>query len=182
MNKDQIKVGVGSQNPVKIEATKLAFEAIWPDKKIKVVGTNTKSGVSNQPMSDMESITGARNRANGALEESKADFGVGLEGGLQEVNGQWFDCGWIVVVSKDKKEGIGSTIRIETPSKMVMMIREGMELGDVNDKIFNRQNSKQTEGHFGLMTNNTITRTQGYRDGVIAALSRFVQSQVFEMS
>ncbi len=53
------------------------------------------------------------------------------------------------------------------------------ELGEALDKIFNRINTKQAEGHFGLMTNKVITRTQGYRDGVIMALARFIQPQLF---
>jgi inosine/xanthosine triphosphatase len=130
-------------------------------------------------MSDKESITGARNRAKKALESLGADYGVGLEGGLQEIEGNWFDAGWIVVVDKEGNEGIGSTIRMMTPEKMMDLIKQGMELGHVNDKLFGLENSKHGDGHFGLMTNGAITRTDGYRDGVIAALARFIKPEVF---
>lgn len=52
-------VAVGSTNPVKIEASKLAFEAVWPKRVFEVEGVSVSSGVSDQPMSDQESITGA---------------------------------------------------------------------------------------------------------------------------
>lgn len=173
-------IAVGSTNPVKIEAVRLAFQTMWPEETCTVEGVGVASGVSSQPMSDSESIRGARNRANQARLSSDADFGVGLEGGLQEIDGRHFDCGWVVVVDRDGYEGIGSTIRISTPPCMMTLIRNGMELGEANDKIFGRENSKQAEGHFGLMTKNVITRTAGYRDGVISALSRFIHRDLFE--
>src|SRR3989344_4029632 len=96
-----MKVAVGSKNPVKIEAVKRAFEIIWPEKKWDVLGVEVSSGVSNQPMSDLESIKGATTRAKRAIKALKADFGVGLEGGLQKIKKDWFDCGWIVVINKN---------------------------------------------------------------------------------
>lgn len=174
-----MKVAVGSKNPVKIEAVKLAFRAVWPDIDWQIVGGDIRSGVSNQPMTDTESIQGAHTRAHAALTKLQADYGVGLEGGLQQIGQNWFDCGWIVVVDTHDRIGIGSTIKMETPEKLMALIRQGHELGIANDMIFNTRNSKHSNGHFGLMTNNAITRTTGYRDGVIAALARFIQASVF---
>lgn len=174
-----MKIAVGSKNPVKIACVKEAFEKVFPDITWKVEGVNVASGVPDQPMSDIESITGARNRAQEARDALGADYGVGLEGGLQEIENNWFDSGWIVIVDAAGNEGIGSTIRMLTPEKMMEMIREGMELGHVNDKLFGVENSKHGDGHFGLLTNGAITRTSGYRDGVIAALARFIKPEVF---
>lgn len=175
-----MKVAVGSKNPVKVYAVKLAFETIWPEQTWEVEGVDVSSEVSNQPMSDTESITGARNRATKALKKLQADFGVGLEGGLHQIQDKWFDCGWIVILDKDRKEGIGSSVRIETPKKMLDLILQGKELGEVCDIVFEKKNSKQGEGHFGLMTKNAITRTEGYKDAVIMALSRFIHPHLFE--
>jgi len=54
-----------------------------------------------------------------------------------------------------------------------------MELGVANDVVFGSTNSKQGEGHFGLMTKNVITRSDGYMQGVVMALSRFVHPHLF---
>lgn len=177
-----MRIAVGSKNPVKIDAVRLAFNVIWPEKSFMLEGVEVTSGVSPQPMSDIESINGAKNRAYQARDALGADFGVGLEGGLQEIGGYYFDCGWIIVVDRSGHEGLGSTVRILTPPCMLTLIQNGMELGEANDKIFGRENSKQAEGHFGLMTNNAITRTTGYRDGVISALSQFIHRDLFEQS
>lgn len=173
-------VAVGSTNPVKIQAAKDAFKTLWPKKKWEVEGIKVPSGVSDQPMSDAESIKGATNRAKKALKALKADFGVGLEGGLQKIGKNWFDCGWAVVVDKKGVAGIASTVRIETPTKLMRLIKQGKELGEANDLYFKKENSKQGQGHFGLMTNGAITRAQGYRDGLIMALTRFLHPELWE--
>lgn len=177
-----MKVAVGSKNPVKIEATRLAFEALWPDEQWDIVGTEVSSGVPDQPMSDEQSITGATNRAQKALEAVQADFGVGLEGGLQHTGGQWLDCGWVVAVNKQGDTGVGSTAKVIVPPVMMKLIESGMELGDACDAVFAGENTKQAQGHFGLMTKNVITRTSGYKDGVVMALVRFVHPKLFEDS
>lgn len=174
-------IAVGSKNPVKIAAVKEAFELVWPEEDIEVVGVEVPSGVSNQPMTDDETIKGAMNRAQKALDLSDADFGVGPEGGLQKVGDRWFDTGWIVVLRKDGKKGIGSTIRLEAPSKVMKLIHKGEELGTVCDILFKEENSKQAGGFFGLITKDVISRKSGYKDGVIAALAPFISPEVFDI-
>jgi inosine/xanthosine triphosphatase len=174
-----MKVAVGSLNPVKVSAVKQAFEKIFPDETWIVEGVSVKSGVSDQPMSDRETIRGARTRAKRALKTLNADYGVGLEGGLHQLGKQWFDTGWMVIADKNGNEGIGSTIRMRAPQKMMALIHTGMELGDVNDILFQRKNSKQAEGHFGLMTKNAVTRTSAYVDALIAALTPFIHPHLF---
>jgi len=174
------KIIVGSKNPAKIEAVEQAFNTVWPDEKWDVVGVDVESDVSNQPMTDEESILGATNRARKSLAQNDADFGIGLEGGLCRVNNRWFEYGWIVILSKSGITGIGSTSRIIVPDQIMTLVREGFEVGAANDKIFGRENSKQAEGHFGLMTNNIITRTDAYRDGVIVALASFLHPDLMK--
>lgn len=180
MNKHKQKVAVGSTNPVKIEAAKLAFQAVWPKIEWEVIGISVPSGVSDQPMSDRESVKGATNRAKRARKAHDADFGVGLEGGIQKVGKEYIDSGWAVIVHKDGQVGIGSSVRMHTPHKMMKMVFEGKELGEICDIVFNRKNSKQEEGQMGILTKNLITRTQAYRDGVISALVRFIHPELYD--
>ncbi len=174
-----MKVVVGSTNPVKIEAVRTAFEMVWPEQTWDVTGIPAASGVAAQPMSDEECIIGARNRAREALAYSDAAYGVGLEGGLQRVAGKWLNGGWSVVIDSSGREGIGATIKMITPARMMAKVEQGMELGDVDDLFFQQQNSKQAQGHFGLFTRGLITRKRAYVDGVITALARFMQLDLF---
>lgn len=169
-----MKVAVGSKNPTKVNAAKQAFTALWPDEKWDIQGIEINSGISDQPMSDEESIKGAYNRARRALKELNADYGVGLEGGLHKTGEHWLDSGWVVVVDKEGKEGLGSTVKMVVPPKIMELINNGKDLAEACDLVFNQSNTGQGDGHFGLMTKNQITRTSGLKDGVIAALSYFV--------
>lgn len=174
-------VAVGSENPVKIEAVRQAFTKVWPLEEWLITGSQTESGIKSQPMSTKETILGARNRAQAALALApEIEYGVGLEGGLEQIGTKWFDCGWIIIVDREGREGIASTARIPTPDSIMKFIIEGKELGEVIDIVFNRTNAKQAEGHFGLMTNNAVTRTTGYTDAVCLALSRFLHPDLFE--
>ena len=175
-----MKVAVGSTNPVKINATKQAFEKIWPNKKWAVIGLEVSSGVSNQPMSDLESIKGATNRAKAALKKVGADFGVGLEGGIQKTKGLWFDTGWVVVIDKNGILGIGTSIRMQSPPVMMKYVHKGMELGHIDDLIFGKKNTKHKQGHFGLMTRGVLVREEAYQHGVISALARFLHPKLFK--
>lgn len=173
-----MKVAIGSTNPVKIAAVRDAFKKVFPKKKFSFIGIEVKSGVSHQPMSDLETIKGAKNRAMRSRKKINSEFGIGLEGGIQKINGKWYDCGWVVVIYKDK-HGIGSSIRMEVPGKMMRHVHKGMEIGLIDDMFFKQNNSKQGKGHFGLMTKGLITRKDGYSHAVIAALARFINKDLF---
>ncbi|GAC1412697.1 MAG: inosine/xanthosine triphosphatase [Candidatus Doudnabacteria bacterium] len=179
-----MKVLIGSKNPVKIEATRLAFEKVWPEllneDEFVFEGYEVSSGVPNQPMSDEDCVVGARNRAKALMKIGEGDYYVGLEGGLQSVDDHYYDCGWIVVLDKFMNEGIGGTSKIALPKTMERMILEGLELGEATDKVFGSVNSKQAGGFFGMMTENKITRLDAYKDAVICALARFMHSDLFE--
>lgn len=173
-------IAVGTKNPAKLKAATEAFEKVWPEKKWQVVACEVASGIPAQPMSDEEAIEGATNRAKRALALIKeATYGVGLEGGLSQVGEDWFDCGWAVVVNREGMVGKTSSARIPTPEMMMKLIREGKELGEVLDILMKRENVKQAEGHVGILTNKTVTRTDIYRDGLIIALGRFLHPELF---
>ena len=74
------KIIIASRNPVKIEATRQGFQVMFPGEDFQIEGVSTPSGVSDQPMSSQETMTGATNRARAAqAQQPKADFWVGIE-------------------------------------------------------------------------------------------------------
>ena len=82
-----ITVAVGSTNPCKVDAVRLSVASAFPEATVQVKAFSSPSGVSDQPMGDKETITGAGNRARAAAtsfaesEGAPPDFAVGLEGG-----------------------------------------------------------------------------------------------------
>ena len=174
-----MRVAVGSKNPAKIQSTQLAFEQIFPNEKWEFIGVDVASGVSNQPMSDQECILGAKNRAKGAILAVNADYGVGLEGGLQKQGEHYFNGGWVSIVDKNGNEGIGAGVKTLVVPAIAKMVEDGMELGVADDIFFKRQKSKEGDGYVGIMTNNAITRIEGFKHGVICALARFIKKDLF---
>lgn len=168
------KVAIGSKNPVKVNAIKNAFELMLPGIAFEFVDVEAQSGVSDQPFSVEESINGATNRAKRALNSLHADYGVGLEGGIEQVGEDYFVSGWAAVVDQGNVVSCGSSVRVPIPKDILDLVNSGLELGDACDKYYGLENSKHKSGFFGQVTNNLITRERGYQDAVIAAMSKLV--------
>jgi len=174
-----MKIVVASMNPVKINATKLGFQSFF--KKVEVSGITTDSGVSDQPMSDEETLKGARNRAQNAKNASpEADYWVGIEGGVQGDQNGLTAFAWIVVCDR-KISGESRTTTFRLPPQVVELIDRGYELGEANDIIFEKHNSKQQSGAVGLLTQNTITRTQLYAQAVQLALIPAINNKMYSI-
>lgn len=131
-------------------------------------------------MSEKETLLGAKNRAlNARQAKPEADFWVGIEGGLEEVNGELEAFAWIVVVSREGKIGKGRTGSFFLPHKVAELIRQGKELGEADDIVFGRTNSKQSNGAVGILTGDVITRTTYYEPAVIMALIPFKNLELY---
>ncbi len=174
-----MRVAVGSLNPVKIAAAAAGFAAVWPAESLECDGCRVASGVGDQPMSNIESIRGARTRAEQARDALDADYGVGIESGLEEIDGGWFSTGWVVIVDTHGIEGISSSLYRPAPLPSMALVRQGLELGSANDVVFGKTNSKQANGLIGLLTNDILTREGVFRDAVISALARFLHPELF---
>ncbi|HWL12648.1 MAG TPA: DUF84 family protein, partial [Ureibacillus sp.] len=86
-----MKIAIGTKNPTKVKAVNDAFASFI---EAEFISTNVPSNVSAQPLTDLETLTGAINRAKNALEAERADLGVGLEGGLIKTDFGYFLCNW----------------------------------------------------------------------------------------
>lgn len=174
------KIVVASQNPVKINAVKHAVEKVFPDEECEIVGVNAVSDVSDQPMSNSETLFGAMNRCEHAAEVvMDADFWVGIEGGVEEEASEMESFAWIVVKDKNDKIGKARTATFFVPQQMIDLMHQGKEMGEADDIIFNNENSKQKEGTVGALTKNVITRMDYYIDTVILAFIPFVNPELY---
>jgi inosine/xanthosine triphosphatase len=165
------KIIVASTNPAKIKAAIDGFSRMFPEEDFMAEGVTVDSGVNDQPMSDQETFQGALNRAHKASEAiADADYYVGLEGGI-EINGKEMEAfAWIVIKSHEGKLGKARTGVFILPSKIVSLISEGKELGEADDIVFGKTNSKQGSGSVGILTNDVTTRSSYYSEAIILAL------------
>lgn len=173
-----MKVVVASTNPVKIEAARQGFVQVFPGKNVSVSGISVESGVSDQPLTDAETLTGAGNRAiNARREQPHADFWVGIEGGIEEVAGSLQAFAWVVVQSTNKR-GRGRTGTFVLPDEVSALVRRGIELGHADDVVFKRDNSKQKNGSVGILTGDLIDRVAFYAPAVVLALIPFMNPEL----
>lgn len=167
------KIIIASKNPVKIQAVKNGFEKMFPSQEFEFVGVSVPSNVADQPFSNDETFRGAKNRADNAYSEIKvADFYVGIEGGIEQIENEMEAFAWVFIKSADKY-GKARTGTFFLPKQVVELIKEGKELGEADDIIFERNNSKQENGAVGILTGNIIDRTEYYTEAVILALIPF---------
>jgi inosine/xanthosine triphosphatase len=161
---------VASHNPVKAQATLRGFQRVFPHERFRLERVEVASGVSRQPRSDRATLQGARNRADGAVVyQPEADFWVGIEGGIEEREEGMTAFAWVVVMSR-QRVGQGRTGTFFLPEKVARLVRQGLELGEADDLVFDRTDSKRQEGAIGLLTGNLIDRTSLYEHAVVLAL------------
>lgn len=175
------KVIIASKNPVKMKATELAFSKVFPGKNHTFEGVNAPSEVSDQPMSEKETLLGATNRIRNAKDMfPDADYWVGIEGGLNENSeGDLEAFAWMVIMNQTGTVGKGRTASFFLPAKVAQLIHEGKELGEADDIVFNRNNSKYQDGAVGILTTGLITRTTYYEPAIIMALIPFLNKELY---
>jgi inosine/xanthosine triphosphatase len=166
-----MQVIITSRNPVKIAATRAAFEQVFPGTEFSFDSVDVPSGVSEQPASDDESRRGATNRVrNAQAAYPHAGFWVGLEGGLEWVDGEPLASAWMVVADADGRLGQARTPTLPLPPEVKALLLQGLELGEANDRVFATQHSKQAGGAFGLLTGGRVTRQSVYTQTLELAL------------
>ena len=170
-----MKIVVTSFNPVKIAAVRNAFETQFRGHKLSILPLAVESGVSDQPMSDQETLQGARNRVeNARLLHADADYWVGLEGGLDVFDGHLMAFAWMVIGDGHGKISETRSATLPLPPGVQSLVEAGMELGEANDRVFSTLNSKQSGGAFGLLTDGLMTRESVYTQTLVLALIPFV--------
>jgi inosine/xanthosine triphosphatase len=167
-----MEIAIGSNNPVKINAVKKAFSTFFNEFKVNSVVSS--SGVTDMPMSFDEMFQGAKNRAGYALKETRADFAVGLEGGCEEFNGEYFLEGIVVILDKNGKIGMGKSSAVLLPKIFVEEIKKGKELGVIVDEFSHDKNSKQKGGAISFLTEGKMGREEEFANATTLALIPFI--------
>lgn len=151
-----MRVAIGSKNPAKITAVEEAFK----ENTYEIIAVDANSGVSEQPMSDEETIKGAINRAIEAAAKGEASIGVGLEGGVQQTPFGLVLCNWGALAAKGMKPIIAGGARLPLPEEIAQKLMSGAELGPVMDEYAKKQNVRKNEGAVGIFTNGQMNRSE----------------------
>lgn len=179
MQSKQIKVMVGSQNPVKVNAVRSALEALMTDCVIECEGMHAPSGVADQPMTADETREGAINRVAYCRQHAEADFYVALEGGVDRFEYGPATFAYVVIASSER-QSVGRSAILPLPNIIYQALEAGEELGHVMDRLFNTDNIKQKGGAIGLLTNHQATRESTYHQALLLAMAPFLHSELYD--
>ncbi|HPD61853.1 MAG TPA: inosine/xanthosine triphosphatase [Anaerolineaceae bacterium] len=172
-------VYLASENPVKIAAVEEGFRRVFTGEEFSVRSVSLSLNLPAQPKTDAETLFCAEQRAANARETAPdGDYWVGIEGGTSERGGEMGTFAWVVILDSLRR-GIGRSGEFFLPKILADLVRQGMELGDADDLVFARQNSKQKNGAVGLLTADAIDRLELYIPAVIFALIPFKNPLLF---
>ena len=165
-------ITVGSLNPVKVKAVEKAAKHYWNDIEIK--GVVVDSGITAMPMSKQEVKRGARIRAISAQKTANSWIGVGNEGGVCKIDGDWYLFG-TTFATDGKMNAWGGETLVKLPYRIVDELNDGLiELGTVIDRITGQQNTKQSFGAVSVLTNGALKRIQIFELSALMALSSWL--------
>lgn len=164
------RYALGTTNEAKKSAVRMATG-------VEPVCIKVPSGVSAQPMSEVETIEGAINRAKAAYSGvPDARIGLGLEGGLtydERVTQQWYLIS-VCAAWNGSKLSVGKGVAFPIPNQAVERIRkEGIELSAVIDEWSGATGTSHGGGAYGLLTEGRIHRADVFRDAVTAAITPY---------
>ncbi len=174
-----MKVVVGSERISKQEGVKKALSHYFDD--FEVVGIKCDSGVSDQPMTDDETMNGAINRAKKALQSG--DLGVGIEAGIKPVkhsiNG-YLNVTWCAIIDKEGFLTIGSAPDFEYPKQILDAALEGIEVSASAAKLFNVDEMELKEsGVIGELTKGVCPRSHYTYLAVLMAIAPRLHRELF---
>lgn len=185
----KIKVLVGSNNPVKVNAANVAISQLFPDLEIECAGMHAPSKVPDQPMTDKETREGAINRVKycqdvAATNESAPEdlhtamLFIAMEGGVDK-----FEYGpatfAYTVVATHSQISVGRSAQLPISNTVYDALQAGEELGDVMDRMFNTNNIKQKGGAIGLLTHGHATRESTYTQALILAMAPLLNPSLY---
>lgn len=173
-----ITIAIGSTNPTKVAAVRWAVLQVWP--QAHLVPLAVDSGVGEMPRSDAEGRRGALQRACAAREQANADYGIGLEGAVDEQDDAMYVVNWAAVVDREGRCGLACGSRLPLPEPMAREIRQGGELGPIVDRYAGREHTKQAEGAAGYLTRGLVPRVLPFQVAVGLALAPFLRPELYE--
>lgn len=169
-------VRVGSMNRVKRAAAEEACRALFGEATVDCCAVDP--GVPATPRSDEQMLAGALARARQAYEGGGADLGIGLEGGVAPSPHGPLLKGW-AAVHDGVRDYIGASPSVQFPPHLLSRVGEGGELARVMDEVSGRENVREAEGAFGILTRGRITRRESFRLALLCALAPLVNRDLY---
>ncbi|MFF1440044.1 DUF84 family protein [Streptomyces sp. NPDC058295] len=163
------RIAVGSTNQAKIDAIREGFTQLLGPVLVEGVAI---AGAPEQPRGDDETRRGAEFRAEAVRKAlPQADFWVGLEGGVETVDGTLMVMAWVVITTADQV-GLSRSSTYQLPPSAAAVLTAGGSLGDVSAAVGG--DDWRTCGLVAWLSTGLITRGSLYVQPVTLALLPFL--------
>lgn len=169
-------LSIGSKNSVKINALEELIPSYPELTGAKILSYDVPSGVSNQPLSLEETISGAKNRARNAfIKCSSCVYSFGIESGLFEAKGTntGFLEASICCIYDGSNYYYGLSCGFEIPSTILKFVLEDkLDLSQACQAsgITNNVNIGSSEGLIGILSKGYINRKEYTKQAIATAL------------
>jgi inosine/xanthosine triphosphatase len=160
-----LRVEVGSDNPVKVEAVRNIMEEIY--RKVQVQSVDVTTTVGEQPWGD-KILQGAKERAKSAI--GKADYGVGIEAGILEMDDGLYGIQFCAIIDKECAVTSGQSSGFRYPPEIEDKIRDGTAVSKAFDDLYGTKDVGHHEGAIGFLTKGMLNRQQLSEQAVLAAM------------
>jgi inosine/xanthosine triphosphatase len=157
--KRPVRIALGSDNPVKVEATRRAAARLYGAAEVRAFAV--ESTVAHQPFEEA-TWQGALARARAALAAwSDADFGVGVEAGLFDAAALrlTFDVQACAVVDHAGRTTYGHGPGFYYPDSVTAELRKGRTVGEVVAQMSGIAEIGRKAGAVGWLSRGHFTRT-----------------------
>ena len=179
-------IAVGSTRGPKVEAVRRAatvLARVAPQfKGADIVPFDVSSALPPMPLSMDEMLEGARGRAQLAMEAlaaagQRADYGVGLEGGIDlrrtAPTNRGFLMSW-AYVTDGRRGAHGCGGGIEVPSGLLeSVVEQGIELSEAIDALSGDRDVRSKQGAWGILTLGLLDRTDSFQTALVNAFAPF---------
>jgi inosine/xanthosine triphosphatase len=178
-----MNIVVATLNEAKVNAVKETLSKYDFLKDTMVGSAVAISGVSDQPKSLEETVTGAVNRAKSVFKDCDLSFGIesGLMAVPQSKSGFMDVC--VCAIYDGNEIHLGLSSAFEPPSEIVRQIlEENIDMTEAANRIGLSSNKKlgSAEGLVGILTKGRLTRQAYTEQAVVTALVHLENSHLFK--
>ena len=195
-----MQIVVGSNNPVKIQASKEIFQEFFEG--VRVFQMSIDPEVPSQPFSLNQIISGAYNRAKNSIErfiryyETSADFGIGIEAGIAKIDIEgtlhkqarnlchppFVDIQVCVIMNHLYKFSIGYGSGFAYPETIIEGVKEGKSVGALMSDYTGIPELGRKHGAIGFLTKMFLDRKALTKQAVLAALVPWLNPELYQTS
>lgn len=183
---------VGSTRGPKVEALRRVLGGLarvdGAFEGAEVVPFDASFAAPPMPLSMEEMLEGARGRAQLALESlaasgRRADFAVGLEGGIDlrrtAPSSRGFLMSWAYVTDgKRGAHGCGGAVEVP-PGLLESVVDRGIELAEAMDALSGERGVRDRQGAWGVLTRGLVDRTASFEIALLNAFAPFYNTETY---